>query len=272
MWSKKAIEWIENETAYLSIPFTWNLPNAYSRCAWLRQEGYRVRAGGPAVSLMPHYLKDVAECGGKLQVLGRHNPDATFTSRGCVRNCEFCAVPKIEGGLVELDEWEPKPIVCDNNLLACSKRHFDSVIDRLKGLKRVDFNQGLDARLLTPHHIERIKELDLAYVRLSWDFINLEGEVISAIRAIRKAGIPKSKIRVYVLVNYKDDFDDAQYRCLTLKAEGIRPNPQRFNPLDTLARDSYLSPSWEKRKLKLFVNYWSRQNWCSKVPFEEFHY
>jgi len=272
MWSKRTVEWTENGIANISVPFTWNLPDSYSRCVWYRQAGYRVKAGGPAVSLMPQYLSDVAECNGQLSALWRHNLEATFTSRGCIRNCEFCAVPKIEGELVELNDWEPKPIVCDNNLLACSRMHFDTVIDRLKTVRHIDFNQGLDARLLKAHHIERIRELDLDCVRFSWDWIEEEPKIMSAIRAVKKAGIPKSKIRVYVLINYKDDFDNAQYRCLTLKAEGVKPYPQRYNPLDALMRDNYLAPSWQKRQLKLFVNYWSRQNWYSKIPFDEYHY
>lgn len=271
-WSKRTVEWVENGTAYLSVPFTWNLPEVYSRCIWYRQMGCQVKAGGPAVSLMPQYLSNFAECNGQLPALWRHNSDATFTSRGCIRTCEFCAVPKIEGDLIELADWEPKPLVCDNNLLACSQRHFNAVIDRLKTVRYIDFNQGLDARLLTEHHLDRIRELDLNCVRFSWDFIKDEADVIRAIRMAKQAGIPKSKIRVYVLVNYKDDFDDAQYRCLTLKAEGVKPYPQRYNPLDTLVRDSYLAPSWQKKQLKLFVNYWSRQNWYSKIPFDEFHY
>ena len=114
----------------MSVPFTWNLPQAYSLCVWYRQLGYRVRAGGPAVKLIPRYLAEVADIGGEVDALKKHNPNATFTSRGCVRNCPFCAVPRIEGQLRELTDWEPKPIICDNNLLACSRRHFDLVIDR----------------------------------------------------------------------------------------------------------------------------------------------
>ena len=96
-WSKKTVEWIEDDTAFVSVPFTWNLLKAFPRCAALKQEGYHVRAGGPAVSLMPDYLATVAEIGGDVDAVGRHNQNATFTTRGCIRQCEFCAVPKTEG-------------------------------------------------------------------------------------------------------------------------------------------------------------------------------
>ncbi|MCL0048394.1 hypothetical protein M1N20_02980 [Dehalococcoidia bacterium] len=269
-WTKKLVSWVEDDTVLLSIPFTWELPVAYSLSIFLRGLGYRVRVGGPAVSLMPEYLRGVAECGGEVDALRRHNPHATFTSRGCVRECPYCAVPRIEGELKELDSWEPRPIVCDNNLLACSRRHFDRVIDSLKGLKDVDFNQGLDVRLLTKHHAERIAELNLKVVRLSWDSVNLESRVMTAIEKLLKVGIPKRKIGCYVLINFDDTPEDALYRLETLKAKGIRPNPQRYNPLNALQRDTYVSPNWTDRELKRFMRYWSRQRWLEHIPFEDY--
>jgi len=269
-WPKKTVHWTENNTAYLSVVFTWNLPEAYSRCVWYRQQGFQVRAGGPAVELMPNYLSSLADVGGHVDALCRHKPNATFTSRGCIRNCPFCAVPKIEGSLVELRNWEPKPIVCDNNWLACSLRHFDTVVDTLKHLANVDFNQGLDARLLKQHHIDRLRELHLHCVRFAWDNIHLESTVMNAIDRLLAAGLPKSKIRVYVLVGFDDTPDDALYRCQTLKDRGILPNPQRYNPLDTLRKDSHVAPNWTARQLTDFIRYWSRQNWLKKIPFEEY--
>ena len=37
--------------------------------------------------------------------LSLHNPDATFTTRGCIRACPFCTVPRTEGRFVELQDW-----------------------------------------------------------------------------------------------------------------------------------------------------------------------
>lgn len=270
MWPKKAIDWIENGTALVSIPFTWELPQAYSRCVFLREQGYKVRAGGPAVSLMPDYLVDVAEIGGEVDALKHHNPNATFTSRGCIRKCGFCAVPKIEGDLVELDDWEPKPIVCDNNLLACSKAHFDGVIDALKPFREVDFNQGLDARLLSDYHAERLAELDCLLIRLAWDHIKVEGQTLAAIDKICKAGFPPNKIRVYVLIGHKDHPDDALYRLETLKSLGVLPCLMRFQPLDALEKNSYVSPNWSEQEFKKFAAYWGRQVWYGHLSFDEF--
>ena len=148
-WHKDILEWREGDTVYLSIVFSWDLIRAERRIRNPKFGEKRFVVGGPAVMLNPDYLENIAEIGGGMSgMLQRHNPLATRTSEGCIRKCGFCAVPRIEGELVELKTWLNLPIVCDNNLLACSRKHFDDVIDGLKEHEWCDFNQGLDARLL----------------------------------------------------------------------------------------------------------------------------
>ena len=270
-WPKKPVEWTKGNRAYVSVVFTWHLPEAYQRCAWYSVQGYSVQAGGPAVMLMPDYLASVATCNsGSLNALARHNPDATFTSRGCVRTCPFCAVPRIEGKLIELEDWEPRPIICDNNLLACSRKHFDTVIDRLKPLKQIDFNQGLDARLLTQYQANRMSELNMACLRLAWDNVASENRVFEAINILAKAGFRKELIRFYVLIGFQDTPEDALYRFEKLKEAQIWSYPMRFNPLDTLVKNSYIGKHWTHKELRRFCEYWSNSAYYEHIPFREF--
>jgi len=272
MWSKGIVEHENGDgSVYLSVPFTWNLPNAYQRAAWFKQLGKRVVVGGPAVYLMPDYLADVAEIGTDWHdALSHHNPQATFTSRGCIRRCSFCAVWRTEGALRELDDWPVRPVVCDNNLLACSLAHFDSVIDKLKSLPWCDFNQGLDARLLTQYHAERLAELKRPTVRLAFDHTKTEPQFMAAWELLTAAGISAKSIRVYVLFGYQDTPEDALYRLRLVQSLGSWPNPMRYQPLDALTRNSYIGPSWTSHELKRFHRYWSRLAWLEHVPFEEY--
>jgi len=273
MWSKKILEWIDGDRAYLSVVFTWQLPEAWSRCVWYREQGYQVNVGGPAVSLFPEYLRQVATVNGLfVDALVRHNDQATRFSIGCVNACPFCAVPIVEGELKEC-KGEPRPIVCDNNLLACSKRHFDYVIDTLKPVRSIDMNQGLDCRLITPYHIERLRGLNLHCIRFAWDHIKEEHHVMRAIELCLKSGIPKSKIRIYVLVGYHDTPEDALYRMQTLKDLGLHKNsPMRFQEIrgiKALVKDSYLESTWTEYEMKRFMHYWFRQAWVSNIPYAD---
>lgn len=270
-WSKTFLEWVEGPTAYLSVAFTWHLPAAYSRAVWLREMGYAVRAGGPAVALMPDYLRGVAECGGEMPgAIQRHNPQATRTSTGCVRECSFCAAWRTEGSLKELDDWPPGRLVCDNNLLACSRKHVDLVIDRQKRVPGMtDFNQGLDCRLLRPWMADRLAELN-CLVRLSFDSVSYESRFVRAFEVLRKAGFPKKRVRVYVLIGYDDTPDDALYRLQTVASLGIDPNPMRYNPLDALVRDGYVAPGWTDSELTRFMRYWANLRYLRAVPFVDF--
>lgn len=268
-------DWTNGKTAFISVVFSWNIQDAYQKAIWYKAQGYKVAVGGPALAISWQMFNDVADIlgieNGVSDAIAIHNPQATFTSRGCIRNCPFCIVPKSEGGLVELNDFPIRPIVCDNNFLATSQKHFDRVIDKLKPLKQVDFNQGLDARLLTKYHANRLAELDLKLVRLAWDYIGMEAQWMKSFEILRSAGFTARKIQSYVLFNFNDTPADTLYRLEKIKSLGARPNPMRYQPLDTLKRNSYIHPNWTDGELKRFQRYWSRLRWFEHIPFEEFN-
>jgi len=272
-WKSGGIaEWVEGDTAFISSVFSWNVQKAYMLCNYYKSLGYKVRAGGQTVQMNKELFGDF-DTSGEVNALVYHNPDATFTSRGCMRKCSFCMVPKLEGKLRELDEWEVKPIICDNNLLACSVAHFDKVIDRFveSGLKGIDFNQGLDARILTEHHAKRFKELPKdTNIRLAWDNIATEKLFMSAFDKLVSAGIRPQQIRCYVLIGYKDTPEDALYRLKKVRELGALPNPARYQPLDALKRNSYVDPNWTNDLLTKYMRYWYNLRITGAFSFEEY--
>lgn len=269
-WPKRPIHWVKDGREHISIAFTFDLPEVRQDILDGNLFHGRPVVGGPAVKLMPDYLADIADIGDDIPgVLQQVNPCATKTTVGCPNKCGFCAVPKIEGEYKELDDWHDAPILCDNNLLASSRSHFDKVIDRLKKHKGVDFNQGLDTRLLTKYHADRLRELD-ATIRLAWDNIATEKYLLTAITRLRRAGVPKNRIQCYVLIGYKDTPEDALYRLeVCHHALGILPNPMRYVPLNGLTRH-YVGENWTDEELTRMQRYWSNLRHLSKVPYEEF--
>jgi hypothetical protein len=266
------VTWIEGKTAYVSSVFSWNRDKAYMKSVYLRSLGYYVRCGGPTVFMYPEVFKDF-DTAGQVNALPHHNPNAVFTSRGCIRNCTFCLVPRMEGYIRELPDWEVKPIICDNNLLATSQAHFDRVIDRLLKHKvsGIDFNQGLDARLLNDHHAKRLASLPKnTIIRLAWDHISQEKQYITAFERLIQAGVYSNQIRTYVLIGYKDTPGDARYRLEKIRSLGALPNPMRYQPLDSVKKNTYIGPAWTDALLKGYMRYWSNLKITGAVPFDEY--
>lgn len=271
-WSGGLIDWVDGDTAFVSAVFSWQLHKAYMRAIYYQSSGYLVKVGGPAITNNP-VMFQAFDLSGSPDALSKHNPDATFTSRGCIRRCSFCAVPKIEGALVELQDWKVKPIICDNNLLACSTIHFDRVIDRLLEHKitGIDFNQGLDARILTDHHAARFSRLPKdTIIRLAWDNLKTETQYKQAFLRLTAAGIKPFQIRVYVLIGYQDTPEDALYRLETVRAMGALPNPMRYQPLDAVRRNAYVEDGWSNELLTRYMRYWSNLKITGGFSFADY--
>lgn len=196
--------------------------------------------GGPAVELMPGYftgMDHVMEGHDSPGVLQRINPQATRTSTGCNRRCPFCAVGigKVEtGGLKELNDWPDLPVLCDNNLLASSEAHFDKVVDRLKVHGWADFNQGIDARLLTIYHAERLREIGKSVIRLALDGMDYAEEWEGAFDILRRVEFPLNQIRSYALVGFNSSPDEAWKRCEWIEKHKIKALPMWFHSLDCM--------------------------------------
>ena len=265
-WKKTVASWMSGEVLCLSVPFTWLMPKAE---ALAKRHSGPVWVGGPAVRLLglPAWAsKDSPRDWDG--ALARHNPDATFTTRGCLRHCSFCAVPKIEGELRELKEWRVAPIVCDNNFLVASKRHIENAITRLSALPFVDFNQGLDARLFTAWHADQLARLPSVKVRFAFDHTSSEFAVAGAVERARKAGL--RNFGCYVLIGFKDTPDDALYRLEKVRAWKIRPTPMRFQPLNAMRKNEYVAPSWTEEMLRRVMHYYSRLRWLEHIPFKDY--
>jgi len=199
-WVGGLAHWTDEDTAYISVAFSWMLPKA-RQLAMDYSKNYWVRAGGPAVWVRPKYLADVAQIGGEVDALLHHNSSATIASRGCPVGCYFCVVPTMEGRDFEL-LWDfiPRPILCDSNLSGLPIHFQEFVISRYKfeDVPLLDANSGFEPRSFDGDTYIRWKKINRGPWRFAFDEIGEEFE------AKRTASILKnehsSKKRVYVLI------------------------------------------------------------------------
>ena len=146
-----------------------------------------------------------------------------FTTRGCIRKCKFCVVSKKEGYISItgdlLDLWDGKAkeaILYDNNILAVPD-HFEFICGQARqhGIK-LDFNQGLDYRLLTPEIIDIMLSIRHYEYRFAFDHPSLIGTVDKAIRLLQSKGI--NRCSWYVLVGFDTTFEEDLVRLNYLRA------------------------------------------------------
>lgn len=254
----------------LSVLFSWDLPWTARLANWVTALGKAVEVGGPAAELNAAWIEEQA---GVTPWRGRHpcdqvrldRPRMTWTSRGCPNRCPFCAVWRLEGDLVELDEaeWQPAPLVMDNDFLACSPAHQERVLRRLAGMT-IDFNQGLDAHLYGPGFRRLLQRcgVRLRAWRFAYDGPADWPAVERALLDLRRAGVDWRIVRVYLLYDYREPPEEAVERAERIIGSRERPQgcpwPMAYKPLDRLDLGDYVAPGWTLQQVRAFRRYYGR--------------
>jgi hypothetical protein len=166
-------------------------------------------------------------------------------------------VPRIEGRInsekrsIKHLIWpgHKRVILFDNNFLASSG--WESVLNEIKELDlRVDFNQGLDARLISERVAKRISELKIyRFLRISYDYPSMGRYVEKAISLLKSHGIDGRNILVYTLYNFTDSPDDLFMRIKDTLSWGAVAYPMRFQPTNTLSKNTYVALGWDTVRL-----------------------
>lgn len=159
-----------------------------------------------------------------------------FLTRGCIRSCPWCIVPRKEGHIRPASTWREikrsdsrKMVFLDNNVLAC-----DFGLRQIEEMGNapvwVDFNQGLDARLITPEVAKLLAKLHwIRFIRLSCDIEAMVPIIRQATNYMKDAGIAQSRFWCYVLVQ---DVEAAHRIVLALDKIGVTPFAQPYRDYD----------------------------------------
>jgi len=185
-----------------------------------------------------------------------------FSSRGCNRRCPYCAVWRMEGSINSCKHtirhlvypMHKRIILWDNNLL--QSPYGCAILDELIDIdKPVDFNQGLDARLVTEEVAEKLSKVRFLCIRLSYDHIAMRKHVEQAIERIKGHGIRGRSILVYTLYNFEDDPEDFHQRVSDVLEWGAVVYPMRYEPLDALERWKFVAKRWDAFRLEVVEDF-----------------
>lgn len=153
-----------------------------------------------------------------------------FLTRGCPNHCTYCIVPRKEGDIsahADIDEFlrHKDVILMDNNVLA--SEHGIRQIEKLIELNvKVDFNQGIDARLIDNNIAKLLSRVKWRHpIRLACDHPAQMGAIQKAVSLLRWHNTRPPRYFVYCLIK---DIDEALERVKFLKGLYLEPFAQPF--------------------------------------------
>ena len=164
-----------------------------------------------------------------------HEYSLGFSTRGCNRDCYFCIVTQKEGVFKiqqHPSEWHNPEydtiVFLDNNILYDKQWFYEVTEWCIDNKLAVEFNQGLDIRLVEEDIAKRINEIKLyKTIKFAWDNIEDEQLILNKIELLRDAGFSHSKLRnsvqIYVYIDSDEEFDSGLYRCNILKSMNCNP-------------------------------------------------
>jgi hypothetical protein len=210
-----------------------------------------------------------------------------YSTKGCPNNCSFCAVKKLEPKYVSYIPIKKRISILreeigdragllflDNNIAASDSffKIIDEIIDcgygcgekmcyekngrKIYKHRFVDFNQGVDLRLLNREKMEALSKTAINPLRLAFDNVDLANEYEEKAKLAIECGI--TKLSNYMLYNYKDSPEDLYARMEVntdiIKKYGnenvkIFSFPMRYSPINKTDR-AYIGKKWHKRQIR----------------------
>lgn len=155
-----------------------------------------------------------------------------FLTRGCPRACPFCIVAEKEGRVsvkvADLSEfWRGQKNIelLDPNLLAC-RDHPDLLRQLIESKAIVNFNQGIDCRMLTDQNIDLLNQIKLKEIHFAWDLMSESAAVLRGLTLYKERAVHRPHghfATVYVLVNFNTTTEEDLYRIYRLREMNYDP-------------------------------------------------
>lgn len=192
-----------------------------------------------------------------------------FLTRGCPNRCKWCVVPKKEGKIAPYMDIEEiavdgrkNIILMDNNVLA-SEYGLQQIEKIVSMGVRIDFNQGLDARLVTDDIARLLVKVKwIKRIRFGCDTPGQIAECERATALIDKYGYKGEYFFYCILL---DDFKESFTRVNHWRKKGKRFLPH-CQPYRDVNNPRQIVPQWQKD-----LAGWADKKWIFKsCEFKDF--
>lgn len=159
-----------------------------------------------------------------------------FLTRGCPRGCGFCHVASKEGRcsrkVADLSEFwrgQKNIVLCDPNILACPE-HLDLLQQLVDSKAWIDFNQGLDIRLMNDRNLDLLRQIKIKYIHIAFDDYKQKDIIEPRMRLLRqKVKWDHRKIVCYILTNFDTTLEEDIYRIQLCRELDFSPYPMIYD-------------------------------------------
>ena len=121
----------------------------------------------------------------------------------------------------------------------------------------VDFNQGIDSRLITKNNMDKLAEVNIYPLRIAFDHWNLRDVYEEAVNIAVESGI--KNLSNYLLYNYEDEPEELYHRlrlnvdlCEKLDAS-IYSFPMKYHPINDpeyFKNRDYIGKNWNRKFIR----------------------
>jgi hypothetical protein len=268
------------ELVYISTLFTWRRKEVEGLAAYFRPNA-DVQIGGSGWNLTLRLPPEVDALPHDYDLYGI-DYGMGYSSRGCIRKCAFCPVPKTEGAIREdqsigslLNPRSSKLMLLDNNFFASDWQPKLTEIRERRLV--VDWPQGNDIRLMTPEIAAALADLKRRRqlsgdrftrpntLHFAWDLPANDArteEVVHGARLLLEAGFTPHNLRFLLLVGYPGyTLEDELHRITTLHGLGIEPYVMVYR--DYGEQDT-------RDPIRMDLQHWNNGHVWRKVPFQQY--
>jgi hypothetical protein len=254
---------IENpDKVYISCIFTKNAEQARGIATYYPNA--EVDIGGSGISLKKELPTDIEDSIPDYDLYPSTYSQG-YTTRGCIRKCEFCVVPEKEGKIKEWhhpryfhDDRFDTCMIMDNNLFASPGCwQYDIFCWFIENNIKMLSPQGWDIRLLTEKRAKCLKLIKHAgIIHFAWDNMLDENIVLRGIKLLKDTGFDlKHNVSFYVLSGFNTTFKEDLYRVQTLRELGVQ---------------SFVMPFHKTKEISALAR-WANRPWLYwSIPFSQY--
>ena len=207
-----------------------------------------IEKGGTGYDLKKVLPQEIDRIQPDYSIYGIEDTAYGFLTRGCPNRCKWCVVPIKEGKQIpymdvdDIADGRKKLILMDNNVLA-SDYGLEQIEKIIKRRYRVDFNQALDARLVTDDIAKMLAQVRwLTPIRFGCDTHRQIEECRRAMQMIDSYRKTPSQYILYTIIG--DDINEDYERLTAFKDnKRVRVNGQPYRDFNN---PNQIIPQWQK--------------------------